>query len=100
VDVTDGGHAGLEERRGTSVGFAHHADRPRNAKALRWNSPLYGMQGQGWFLNFHCYTKYVKVGFFDGASLDPPSPGESRGENVRCMNVYEDGELDEAQFAP
>ena len=72
---------------------------PDVRKAVRWNSPFYGMDGQGWFLNFHCFTKYVKVAFFNGASLDPPPPGESKDENVRYLNVYEDGTFDEAQFA-
>jgi hypothetical protein len=72
---------------------------PGVRKAVRWNSPFYGMEGQGWFLNFHCFTKYVKVAFFNGASLDPPPPGESKDENVRYLNIHEDDEFDEAQFA-
>jgi len=72
---------------------------PDVRKAVRWNSPFYGMEGQGWFLNFHCFTKYVKVAFFNGASLDPLPPGESKDENVRYLNIYEDGQFDEAQFA-
>ena len=72
---------------------------PDVRKAVRWNSPFYGMAGQGWFLNFHCFTKYVKVAFFNGTSLDPLPPGESKDENVRYLNIYEDGLLDEAQFA-
>ena len=72
---------------------------PDVRKAVRWNSPFYGMEGQGWFLNFHCFTKYVKVAFFNGASLDPLPPGESKDENVRYLNIYEDGLFDEAQFA-
>ena len=72
---------------------------PDVRKAVRWNSPFYGVEGRGWFLNFHCFTKYVKVAFFNGTSLDPPPPGESKDENVRCLNIYEDGQFDEAQFA-
>ncbi len=72
---------------------------PDVRKAVRWNSPFYGMEGRGWFLNFHCFTKYVKVAFFNGTSLDPLPPGESKDENVRYLNIYEDDELDEAQFA-
>ncbi len=72
---------------------------PNARKAVRWNSPFYGAEGRGWFLNYHCYTKYVKVAFFDGASLNPPPPGESKDENVRYLNIYEDGAFDEAQFA-
>ena len=52
---------------------------PDVQKAVRWNSPFYGMEGQGWFLNFHCFTKYVKVAFFNGASLDPPPAGQVQG---------------------
>ena len=72
---------------------------PDVRKAVRWNSPFYGTEGQGWFLNFHCFTKYVKVAFFNGTSLDPLPPGESKDENVRYLNIYEDDEFDEAQFA-
>ena len=72
---------------------------PDVRKAVRWNSPFYGMEGQGWFLNFHCYAKYVKVAFFNGTSLDPVPPGESKDENVRYLDIYEDGRLDEEQFA-
>ena len=72
---------------------------PSVRKAVRWNSPFYGMEGQGWFLNFHCFARYVKVAFFNGTSLDPLPPGESTDENVRYLNIYEDGQFDEAQFA-
>ncbi len=72
---------------------------PDVRKAVRWNSPFYGMEGRGWFLSFHCFTKYVKVAFFNGTSLDPPPPGESKDENVRYLNIYEDDQFDEAQFA-
>jgi hypothetical protein len=71
---------------------------PDVKKAVRWNSPFYGVEGQGWFLNFHCFTRYVKVAFFDGASLDPVPPGKSKDEKVRYLDIYEGG-LDEAQFA-
>jgi hypothetical protein len=72
---------------------------PDVRKAVRWNSPFYGMEGQGWFLNFHCFAKYVKVAFFSGTSLEPLPPGESKDENVRYLNVYEDDQFDEEQFA-
>ena len=72
---------------------------PDVRKAVRWNSPFYGMVGQGWFLTFHCFAKYVKVAFFNGASLDPVPPGESKDENVRYLNIYEDDQFDEEQFA-
>ena len=67
-------------------------------KAVKWNSPFYGIEGQGWFLNFHCFTKYVKVAFFRGTSLRPVPPGESRHKDVRYLDIHE-GELDEAQMA-
>jgi hypothetical protein len=72
---------------------------PEVRKAVRWNSPFYGVEGQGWFLNFHCFTKFVKVAFFMGASLDPVPPGQSKDENVRYLDIHEDDQFDEQQFA-
>ena len=72
---------------------------PGVRKAVRWNSPFYGMEGQGWFLNFHCFTKYVKVAFFSGTSLEPHPPGESKDENVRYLDIYEGDQFDEERFA-
>lgn len=72
---------------------------PKVRKAVRWNSPFYGIEGQGWFLSFHCFAKYVKVGFFHGASLRPLPPGASRQKDVRYLDLHEDDQLDEAQFA-
>ena len=66
-------------------------------KAVKWNSPFYGMEGQGWFLSFHCFTNYIKVTFFRGTSLRPAPPSESKVKNVRYLDVRE-GQLDEAQF--
>jgi len=71
---------------------------PDVKKAVRWNSPFYGVEGRGWFLNFHCFTKYVKVAFFNGASLDPLPPGKAKDEKVRYLDIYEGG-FDETQFA-
>jgi hypothetical protein len=68
-------------------------------KAVKWNSPFYGIEGQGWFLSFHCFTKYIKVAFFRGASLVPLPPGESRHKDVRYLDIHEDDQLDEAQLA-
>jgi hypothetical protein len=65
---------------------------------VKWNSPLYGVEGQGWFLGIHCYAKYVKVTFFRGRSLRPVPPGESKHKDVRYLDIHE-GQLDEAQFA-
>ena len=72
---------------------------PGVRKAVRWNSPFYGVEGQGWFLNFHTFTKYVKVAFFRGTSLRPVPPGESRHEEVRYLDIHEDHPFDEAQLA-
>jgi hypothetical protein len=68
-------------------------------KAVKWNSPFYGIEGQGWFLNLHCFTNYVKVAFFRGTSLRPVPPGESRHKEVRYLDIREDDRLDEAQLA-
>ena len=73
---------------------------PGVRKAVKWNSPFYGAADQdGWFLSFHCFTRYVKVTFFRGTSLRPVPPGESRHKDVRYHDVYQDIPLDEAQFA-
>jgi hypothetical protein len=68
-------------------------------KAVKWNSPFYGVEGNGWFLNLHCFTKYVKVAFFRGTSLRPVPPGESKHKEVRYLDIREDDEFDEKQFA-
>jgi hypothetical protein len=71
---------------------------PAVRKAVKWNSPFYGVEGQGWFLNFHCYTKSVKVAFFRGMSLRPLPPGESRHPEVRYLDIHEDDPLDEKRL--
>jgi hypothetical protein len=71
---------------------------PRVHKAVKWNSPFYGVEGEGWFLSFHCFTNYVKVTFFRGASLRPVPPGTSKVKDTRYLDIRE-GQLDEAQFA-
>ncbi|SIT56587.1 conserved hypothetical protein [Mesorhizobium prunaredense] len=71
---------------------------PGVQKGVKWNSPFYGIEGQGWFLSFHVFTRYVKVTFFRGTSLRPVPPGESKHKDVRYLDIYED-QLDEAQFA-
>lgn len=68
-------------------------------KAVKWNSPLYGMEDQHWFLGIHVFAKYVKVAFFRGASLDPLPPGKSKQKEVRYLDIHEDDPLDEDQFA-
>jgi hypothetical protein len=72
---------------------------PDVRKAVKWNSPFYGMEGQGWFLSFHCFTKYLKVAFFRGVLLRPLPPGQSKQKNVRYLDIHEDDEFDEAQVA-
>ena len=68
-------------------------------KAVKYNSPLYGLEGEGWFLGIHVFMKYVKVAFFRGASLRPVPPGESKQKQVRYLDIHKDDQLDEAQFA-
>jgi hypothetical protein len=72
---------------------------PNVRKAVRWNSPFYGIEGQGWFLSFHCFTKFVKVAFFRGTSLRPVPPGESKHKETRYLDIHEDDTLDEARIA-
>jgi hypothetical protein len=72
---------------------------PNVRKAVKWTSPLYGVAGKGWFLGIHCFTHYIKVTFFRGASLRPLPPEESKSKDTRCLNIREDDHLDEAQFA-
>ena len=72
---------------------------PGVRKAVKWNSPFYGVEGQGWFLSFHCFTRYVKVTFFRGKSLRPVPPGESKTPDTRYLDVHEDDRLDDAQLA-
>ncbi|MGB8708770.1 MAG: DUF1801 domain-containing protein, partial [Methyloceanibacter sp.] len=62
---------------------------PGVQKAVRWNSPFYGVEGQVWFLSFHCFTHYVKVAFFCGASLRPLPPGMSKQKHVRYLDIHE-----------
>ena len=71
---------------------------PGVRKAVKWNSPFYGVEEQTWFLNFHCFTKYIKVAFFRGASLRPVPPGSSKHKDVRYLDIREDDAFDEAQF--
>ena len=72
---------------------------PKVHKAVKWNSPFYGIEGEGWFLSFHCFTKYVKVAFFRGASLRPLPPGESKVKGQRYLDIHDDDELDEKLVA-
>ena len=72
---------------------------PGVRKAIKWNSPFYGVEGQGWFLSFHVFTHYVKLTFFRGTSLRPVPPGVSEHEEVRHLDIREDDQLDQAQMA-
>ena len=72
---------------------------PGVRKAVKWNSPFYGVDDQGWFLSFHCFTRYIKVAFFRGAALHPAPPGVSKQENVRYLDIHENDPLDEQLLA-
>jgi hypothetical protein len=72
---------------------------PNVRKGVKWNSPFYGVEGQGWFLSFHCFTKYVKVTFFRGTALRPVPPGASKHADVRYLDIREDDEIDEELLA-
>ena len=72
---------------------------PDVRKAVRWNSPFYGVEGEGWFLSYHVFTRYVKVTFLNGSSLDPLPPVESKDQDTRYYHVYEDGVIDEELVA-
>jgi len=72
---------------------------PGVRKAVKWNSPFYGVEDDVWFLSFHCFDRYVKVAFFRGAALEPPPPVGSKHPEVRYLHVFEDEPLDEARFS-
>lgn len=71
---------------------------PGVRKAVKWNSPFYGVEGRGWFLSFHVFTRYVKVTFFAGAALRPVPPGAGKDQDARWIDIHEDDALDEAQM--
>ena len=71
---------------------------PDVSKAVRWNSPWYGIEGEGWFLSYHVFTRYVKVTFLNGASLSPVPLGSGKDPDSRWVDIYED-KLDEEQMA-
>ncbi|HWU52067.1 MAG TPA: DUF1801 domain-containing protein [Tahibacter sp.] len=72
---------------------------PGVRKAVKWNSPLYGIEGQGWFLGVHCYARYIKLAFFRGAALKPLPPVASKMPHTRYLHIQENDEFDEAQLA-
>ncbi len=72
---------------------------PQVRKAVRWNSPFYGIEGQGWFFSMHCMTKYIKVAFLNGTSLQPVPPVESKNQGTRYFHIHEHDLLDEELLA-
>ncbi|MFM8496937.1 MAG: DUF1801 domain-containing protein [Planctomycetia bacterium] len=72
---------------------------PGVRKAVKWNTPFYGVEGQGWFLGYHCLTKYLKVAFFRGTALKPMPPGTSKQKDVRYFDIHENTPLDEELLA-
>src|SRR5437868_1369010 len=70
---------------------------PNVSQAVKWNSPFYGIQGQGWFLAIHCFTRYVRVAFFRGMALRPLPPGESKTKDTRYLDIHEGDDIGEAQ---
>jgi hypothetical protein len=92
----------IEALPGWKRGVGHRLDAlivstvPDVRKAVKWNSPFYGLEGQGWFLSFHSFTSYLKVTFFDGTSLQPPPPG-GKAKDARWIDIPED-DLDETQL--
>ena len=72
---------------------------PGVRKAVKWNSPFYGVDGQGWFLSFHTFTNYVKVTLFRGTSLRPVPPGEAKHKEARYVDIRENDQVDEARMA-
>jgi hypothetical protein len=72
---------------------------PDVQRTVRWNSPFYGVEGQGWFLSYHCFTRYIKVTFFRGTSLDPVPPVGSKDDETRYFHIDEGDDLDEKLLA-
>ena len=72
---------------------------PNVYKAVKWNSPFYGIEGEGWFLSYHCFDRYIKLTFFRGTSLDPVPPVASKTAETRYFHIHEDEAFDEAQLA-
>jgi hypothetical protein len=71
---------------------------PKVQKCVKWNSPFYGIEGQGWFLGMHAFNKYLKLSFLRGSALKPLPPGPSKDKDARYLDIREDDELDEAQL--
>jgi hypothetical protein len=88
---------GWKSDLGRRLDAAIEATVPGVTKAVKWNTPFYGNSGDGWFVAFHCFTRYVKVTFLRGSALNPPPPGPSKHPDVRYLDIHE-GAFDEAQF--
>ncbi len=90
---------GWKREAGRKLDALIEATVPDVTRAVRWNSPFYGREGQGWFVSYHCFTKYIKVTFFDGVSLKPEPPVGSKDPKARYVHIFEDEPMDEAQMA-
>lgn len=88
---------GWKSAVGTELDRLISAAVPGVLKAVKWNSPFYGVPGNGWFLSFHCFTKYIKVAFLNGADLVPLPPGPSKSDRTRYLNIHEADTLDAEQ---
>ncbi len=87
-----------KQRIGTHLDALIERAVPEVRKAVRWNSPFYGVDGLGWFASFHCFDRYVKVTFLNGASLDPLPPVESKDAKSRFVHIGQDDEIDDALY--
>ncbi|HEY6815412.1 MAG TPA: DUF1801 domain-containing protein [Croceibacterium sp.] len=90
---------GWKSEAGKRLDALIEANVPWVRKAVKWNSPFYGVEGQGWFLSYHCFNRYIKVTFFRGAALEPLPPVGSKDPNTRYVHIEEDKPVDEAQLA-
>ncbi len=90
---------GWKRAAGEKLDALIEASVPDVRKAVRWNSPFYGVEGKGWFVSFHCFTRYIKVTFFQGAALRPLPPVGSKDPDARYFHIHEDEVVDEAQVA-
>ena len=94
----------LEAMPGWKADVGHHLDAlvvaavPDVVRAVRWNQPMYGVEGDGWFASFRCFTQYVKLTFLNGAGLDPAPPVEFKDPNARALHIHEGDELDDEQL--
>ena len=89
---------GWKHEVGAAVDALVEAEVPGVAKAVRWNSPFYGVEGQGWFLSFHCFTRYVKLTFFAGSGLEPEPPVGGKDPDARSVHLHEGDEVDTDQL--